>query len=152
MKEFIKIALSEAFIKLEKQTPQTKKETKSLRIMDVPPLKLLAFMKDNDVPDDAYFNGNDNGYDAYDDFLISWDIDVPTTDKDKLIFKRRRFSDIAHSVLYPLLTSNGYKKCGFSSGLLRDFDDTTVYDMFVSEDFDRLVKYYSLSFKKEENV
>jgi len=44
---------------------------------------------------------------------------------------------------------NGYKRTGYNSGLLKQFDDTTVYDMYISKDFDRLVKYYSLPFVKE---
>jgi hypothetical protein len=36
----------------------------------------------------------------------------------------------------------------FSVTLLREFKDTTIYDMYVNGEFDRLVKYYSLRFKK----
>lgn len=149
MKELLIQALDEAFVKLEKQVPQTKKQTKSISILDVKPLNLLEFMKANNVPDDADFDGKDNGYDGWNDILLSWSIDVPTTDKDKLDFKRRRFSDVAFKCVYDLLTKNGYKRNGYNTGLLKQFDDTTVYDMYMSKDFDRLVKYYSLPFKHE---
>ena len=69
-------------------------------------------------------------------------------DKDKLKFRRKRFSTIAFKRVFDLLTTNGYKRVGFNSGLLRDYKDTTVYDMYMENDFDRLVKYYSLSFVK----
>lgn len=41
---------------------------------------------------------------------------------------------------------NGDKRQGFNSGLLKQFDDTTVYDMYMNDEWDRLVKYYSLPF------
>ncbi len=149
MKELIIEALNDAFVVLEKRVPQTKKELKEVSISDVRPLYIVQFMKDNNIPDDASFGGVDNGYDGYSDICLYWDIDVPTTDKDKLKFKRKAFSSIAHKYLYDLLIKNGYKRVGFNSGLLKQFDDTTVFDMYANKDFDRLVKYYSLSFVKE---
>lgn len=149
MKDLITQALNNAFGILEKQIPQTKKKTESISIIDVKPSELLSFMKSNDIPNDAVFSGRDNGYDAWDDIVLSWEIDIPTTDKDKKAFKRKRFTDIAWKVVYDILMKNGYKRVGYNSGLLKQFDDTTVYDMFISKDFDRLVKYYSLPFVKE---
>tara|TARA_R110000868_G_scaffold329984_1_gene590901 strand:+ start:317 stop:1129 length:813 start_codon:yes stop_codon:yes gene_type:complete len=149
MKDLIIQALNNAFGILEKQIPQTKKKTESISIIDVKPSELLSFMKSNDIPNDAVFSGRDNGYDAWDDIVLYWEIDIPTTDKDKKAFKRKRFTDIAWKVVYDILMKNGYKRVGYNSGLLKQFDDTTVYDMFISKNFDRLVKYYSLPFVKE---
>jgi intergrase/recombinase len=100
-------------------------------------------------PNNAYFSGRDNGYDAWDDIVLAWEIDIPTTEKDKLSFKRKRFTNIAWKFVYDLLIKNGYKRVGYNTSLLKEFDDTTVYDMYINEDFDRLVKYYSLPFVKE---
>ena len=147
MKELLIQALDDAYSLLENQIPLTKKKSESISITDVKPVDLVSFMKSNDIPDDAYFDGRDNGYDAWDDILLSWEVDVPTTDKDKLEFKRKRFTDIAWKCLYDLLTKNGYKRVGYNTGLMKQFDDTTVYDMYMSKDWDRLMEYYSLSFK-----
>ena len=117
-----------------------------MRIFDVSPLNIVQFMKDNNIPDDAYFGGIDNGDDGYSDICLCYDVIIPTTDKEKLNYKRKRFNTVAHKFVYDLLLNNGYKRVGFNSGLLKQFDDTTVYDMFINKDFDRLVKYYSLSF------
>jgi hypothetical protein len=148
MKDFIIIALDNALIKLDKQTPLIKKQVESISIIDVNPIDINRFMLANDIPNDAYFNGRDNGYDVWDDICLSWTIDVPTTDKDRLKYRQRRFTTIAHKNLYDLLIANGYKRVGFNSGLLRDYDNTTVYDMYIDKDYDRLIKYYSLSFNK----
>ena len=146
MKELLIQALNESIVLLEKQIPQTKKKTESVSIIDVKPIDLSSFIKDNNIPNDACFDGKDNGYDGWDDILLSWTIDIPTTDVDKLKFKRKRFDDIAFRRIYDLLIKSGYKREGCSTALLKQFDDTTVYDMYINKNFDRLVKYYSLRF------
>jgi hypothetical protein len=149
MENLIKQALNDAIVKLDKITPTTKKVVKSLSIVDVSPLDIVSFMKKNDIPDDAYFDGRDNGYDGFDDILLSWEVKVPTTDKDKTDFRRKRFTTLAFARVREILLENGYKRVRYNSGLLREFKDTCVYDMFVNNQFDRLVKYYSLPFKKD---
>lgn len=149
MKDLLKTALADALVLLDMQTPTTKLlRTDSKSIMNVKPTDLLQFMKDNDIPDDAVFDGIDNGYDGWDDFVLSWDVKVPTTDADKLKFKRKRFRDIAWKEVYNLLLANGYTRGGYCTSHLKQFDDTTVYDMYMAGDFDRLVTYYSLPFKQ----
>lgn len=146
MKELIIEALTEAIILVEKQIPETKKSSRSISILDVKPIDLLSYMKDNNVPDDAEFDGKDNGDDGWNDILLSWYINVPTTDKDKLKYKKTRFNNIAWKKVYELLINNGYKRVPYNTGLLKEFDNITVYDMFINNEFDRLVTYYSLAF------
>lgn len=149
MRKLMIKALNDAYIKVVRSVPHTKMQATSISIQDVRPLDITDFMLRNDIPDDATFGGNDNGYDAWDDICLCWDIIVPTTDKDKLEFKRKRFSsDVAFRKVYNLLLANGYKRIGSNSALFKEFDDTTVYDMYVNKDIDRLEKYYSLFFNK----
>jgi hypothetical protein len=148
MEELIKVALGQAVKSLEKQVPTTKKIVKQKSLADVSPLKLLDFMKDNEIPMDAWFGGIDNGDDGYSDICLSWEVIVPTTESEKLRYKQRRFQDVAWNYVYKSLTSEGYKRTPFDSGLLAKFKYTTVYDMFIIDEFDRLVTYYSLAFNK----
>jgi hypothetical protein len=131
-------------------TPQTKKDTIKKRINDINPIDIIKFMKDNNIPDDAYFDTEYNGDDGYTgEFFLSYDIDIPTTNKDKLQYIKRTFNgSLAWRSVYDLLTQNGYKRNGYNTALLKEFDDTSVYDMYMKKDFDRLVKYYSLPFAK----
>lgn len=146
MKDLIIIALNQANEDLNKiGVPLTKPKTKYVNIDDVKPLDIEEFMRDNNIPDNAEFGGKPNGYD---DVCLCYDIDVPTTEKEQLNFKIKRFSTIAFKKVYDLLIINGYKRIGMSSALYKEFNDTTVYDMYVNNEFDRLVKYYSLSFAK----
>jgi hypothetical protein len=149
MKELIVQALNDAIVRLEDNIPQTKKNTIYVGIEDVKPTDILSFMKDNNIPDTAEFGGKPNGYDAFDEMCLVYDVDIPTTDKDKLKLKRSRFTNFAFRAVYDLLIVNGYKRVGYRSSLLKPFDDTTVYDMYINKEFDRLVEYYSLPFVKE---
>lgn len=148
MTELLISALDEAFIILNKSIPQTKKITKSISILDVKPIELVSFMRNNDIPDEAYFDGKDNRYDGWNDIQLSWEVDVPTTDKDKLDFCRRRFNDIAFTLIYNSLTTNGFKRITLTSSFFKEFKDTNIYDMYVNKDFERLEKYYSNYFVK----
>ena len=152
MKDLLILALNNAFIILEKRTPQTKVVTEYIYIDDIKPLDIAKFMKANNIPDNAYFGGKPNSYDSFDEICLCYDVVIPTTEKEKLKFKKDQFSIIAFKFIFDLLTKNeykhGYKRIGFNSALLKDFDNTTVYDMFINNDFDRLEKYYSLSFTK----
>ena len=148
MKDLIIQALNDAFARFEKTVPQTKTKTEYVDIEDVSPANIVSFMKEKNIPDNACFGGKPNGYDAFDQVCLCYDVKIPTTDKERLKYKREKFSNSAWAKVYPLLTQNGYKRVGFNTGLLKAFDDTTVYDMFINSDFDRLVKYYSLSFIK----
>ena len=149
MKDLIKKALDDAFILLEKRIPQTKEEIKYVNIENVKPSELTQFMKDNNIPDDADFNGKPNGYDSFDEVCLSFSVNIPTTEKDKLRFCRRIFTSIAWEIVYDLLIKNGYKRVGYNTAALKQFYGATVYDMYIDNDYDMLVKYYSLPFVKE---
>ena len=152
MKELIVESLEEAMIKLDKMTPDTKRETQCKDIEVTGPLEIVSFMKENDIPDEAYFHCGCNYSLAEDNINLVWEIDVPTTDADKLRFRIRRFTHVAWVSVHASLIENGYKRVGDNSARLREFEGTSVYNMYVNEEFDRLVKYYSLSFIKDVEI
>ena len=164
MRNLISKALNDAFTTLENQVPQTKKKSETISIQDVKPSQLMSFMKSNHIPNDAYFTGADNGYDGWNDIVLAWEVDVPTSEKEKLEYKNYRFHDIAFKKVYDLLTTNGYKRIsdrnqgritykqrskysGISSIIL--LDNKSVYEMYIDKDLDKLVEYYSMYYQKE---
>jgi len=149
MKDLIIKALDDALILLEKRIPQTKKEIKYVNIEDVKPSELTQFMRDNNIPDDANFDGKPVKYEDYEQICLSFSVDIPTTEKDKLKFCRSAFTSIAWKFVYDLLIKNGYKRVGYNTASLKQFYGATVYDMYIDNDYDMLVKYYSLPFVKE---
>lgn len=144
MKVLIKKALEDAFAKLEKQVPKTKLGHKSINIDDVEPMLLPEFIVANNIPNDAYFVTND------DEVCLQWSIEVQLSEVEILVKKKRRFEIVAWSFVYEALTTAGFKRAGCDSGLLEQFKDTTVYDMYTNNQWDRLVSYYSLRFRKED--
>ena len=147
MKELIIQALDAAYPVFLNTVPLTKKEIQYINIEDVKPLELPEFIKNNDIPEDACFGGKPNGYDAFNEICLCYDIDVPTTEKEREKYKKEKFRSYAWYRVYDLLLANGYKRVGYNTGLLREFDDTSVYQMYLDKDFDRLVRYYSLPFR-----
>ncbi len=151
MKEFVIQALAEALILLEKRVPKEKTEVVTVNISDVNPFELAKFIKENNIPETAHFStSQDDTYAVgmWYEPVLSYDKKVPTTEKEQLKYKKDKYNDCVFPILYKLLTANGYKRKGFNSGLLADFKDTTVYDMYINNDIERLMKYYSIYFEE----
>lgn len=143
MREFLTQALSDAFKSLNKTTPKTKKDIVWININRIKPSDIGKFIKDKDIPEHAYFN-----IDCDDNICICYNYDVPTTNDERLEYKRRVFRDKVLFKLHKLLTENGYKRIGFCSSKLKDFKDLNIYDSYIKGDIDIIEKYYSLFFQK----
>jgi hypothetical protein len=139
----IKAELDRIFKKITDQAPTTKAKFHSISIMDVNPLELITFMKENNIPDDAEFEGVDNGYDAYNDFALGWRTPIPTTEKDRDYWVKERFNRNAVTALHQGLVKDGYYKKGFDSILYRKFVKTSLLDRFLNDDLESIVEYYS---------
>lgn len=87
-------------------------------------------------------------YNDYDYLNICIPIEVDRTEKEIEQELIKRFQRKMWNKIYKELINVGYKRAGFNSGLLKEFDNTSVYQMAKDGDFDRLTKYYSLYFKK----
>ena len=148
MEELLKPALDAAFVKLDKVVSQTKNSFKYVDISDVNILQFQEFLTDNNIPDTAWFStcGEDGPFEVNTPCLV-YDVTVNKTKAEILRDRKARFTNVVWAMLYPLLTEKGYIR-HFDSSLLREFKDTAIYDMYVNGEFDRLVKYYSLRFKK----
>lgn len=155
MKELVMEALDKAFQDTEAKVPQQKPSIASEDITDIKPYDLNDFMVKNNIPKDAYFDCHNN-HDPFqsDSVLLSWEVMIPTTSKEKDEFRRRNFSSNVSSYVYKALVEHNidskvkYKRVGFGSDLLKQFKDSSVYDMYISKDYDRLTEYYSLYFQE----
>jgi len=147
MKDLILPILHDIHSKLEKNVPQTKKETVYVNIESVKPQDIMKFMADNNIPDYAEFGGKPNDDDAYDEVCLCYDIDVPTNEKERLHARKGVF-DRAFFKINESLSANGYKRVPANSNFFTKFKNLTVYEMYISNDFDRIVEYYSHFFIK----
>jgi len=157
MKDLIIQALDEAYDFLEKNVPQTKKRncTFVIDIEGKTPYEIISFMKENNIPENAKINCYIHN-DEYIESCLEYIIDIPTTEKDIVNYKRNNFDVIAFKIVYQLLTKNGYKRIKYKSpfeyfNLSYEFTKkgNQIYDLYlIKKDFDKLVEYYSLNFEK----
>ena len=146
MNELIRKALDDASNLLEKQTPQTKTTIKSICIDDIMPYELTSFMKKNKIPDNVFFNSNEENGSIY----LMWEVFIPTTEKDKLEYKRKRMRDVAFKFIYETLTKNGYERIPLNSDHFKKYRNFNIYDMYLNDDINGIVDYYSSYFRKVE--
>jgi len=153
MKELIIKSLDEAFEKLAKIAPQAKNVNKQVNIKGLTLGQIQEIIKENNIPINATIDEIDDR-EKYDwgtnEIGILWYVEKPTTNDDILEFMRKDAWGYAFKAIHKALTENGYKykRVGFGSQILAEFDCTTVYDMYINKDWERLVKYYSLQFEK----
>jgi hypothetical protein len=129
--------------------PATKKVERRKSIDDVMPKDLIAFMKDNDIPENAYFVGEPNGYDGFTgELFLSWQVSVPTNDDDKENYVRCRFRVGAFRRVGKKLFDLGYSRKSVSTVHLKEFGRDSLYNAYKAGDVDKLEKYFSLYFSK----
>lgn len=143
MKEQVIEALTTLLKKIKLSTPLVESYTRSLSLEDVIPCNLSKFMKENNIPDDSWFFSDDE------DEYICWTAEKEATPEYMEKDTRRRFRNKAFPNIYKLYISNGYKRVGFNSGLLRQFPTTNLYDLFTNCDYENLMKFINLHFKKD---
>jgi len=149
MIDIIKPVLLSRLTELKQKVPQTKPSEKRIDIRDVAPIDLPRFILENDIPAQAQFDGEDNGYDGWepDRLFLSWSVDIPTADEDRKRWLRTKMR-LSFNRIHDALVNNGYERISGSSSEFKAFDDTTIYDMVVAGEWERLEQYYSLLFNK----
>jgi len=149
MNTIIENAMTEFMTYVIGTLPTIMKGEKKVDISDVLPIDLADFIKANDIPDNADFDGEENGYDGFTGRLfLSWRITIPATDKYRDAIKVRRFNLRVFRSVGTALMANGYNRISNNSGAYREFKNVSLYDMYIAGDFDKLARYYSLSFAK----
>lgn len=86
---------------------------------------------------------------AYTELQATYRKDVLKSDKQMKIELEKRINSQSFSKIYSDMKNiENIKRTGFSTALLKEFDDTSIYNMLVNKDYDRLVKYFSLYFSE----
>jgi hypothetical protein len=145
MKDLIIDDLNKAFEDVSKRE-YTKNEKVSFCVEGIDPYALVNFLTENNIPKDCYFSQDDDGR-----VTIAYDKKVNMNDVEILAVKKRLFENFAWSEIYKSLIANGYVRISVSSDAFKDFKDKSIYEMYIDKDFDSLVKYYSMRFKKNQD-
>ena len=152
MKDIIISTLDKFNADCDNNAPTTMLEKKSISIMDIDPWELADFMRKKNIPKDVEFDGRDNGYDAWDDILLSWNVIVPASESYKIGIKKSRFKNAAHQTVCNALKESGY--INYSSLIsikeYKKFKRTSIYKMYVNKEFNQLVEYFSIYYKSAE--
>lgn len=80
----------------------------------------------------------------------TYSVIVPKTENEIYVSKKKRCRNIHFKPMYDNMLAQGFKRVGFNSRLLGQFDDTSVYDMILANNIDRLTQYYRLYFSEPQ--
>lgn len=148
MEKLIKNAFDEVFKILKNAAPKTRPATRTISILDVNPIDLIKFMEEKGIPPTASFDGVDNGYDGWEDIVLGWDEEVPSSEEDKYNYVRSKFSRRSFGYTQTLLCSHGYVFIGTNDLKAQALFDSQVYDFYISGQISKIVENYSSRFKK----
>ena len=155
MKELLKEALDTAFKKMT--VPQKKIVTNRKHISGFPSVAEVLVAA-GEIKESTGLSFDEISITTSDECAVfesneiyaTWETKEDKTEKEILKEKKKKFTGFAYKFIYNILVKeNGYKKLGYSTAHLKKFDDTTIYDLYVANDYDRLEEYYSLSLKKD---
>lgn len=145
MKNIIKTALDKTFDHCKKLYGDHKTVEKSISILDVNPLELRSFMRENNIPDHAEFSGKDNGYDGWDDIVLAWTVKEKMTDQEKNILYGENFYRISQYYVPKIMRQNGYTPVDSISESVSEL----LYEKYMKGDFDDMAELYSFLYKKD---
>lgn len=148
MKDLIIKPLEDFLEKLTKGVPKTCKTNKYVDISEVLPKDLSKFMLENNIPDEADFDGEPNGYDGWTPWVIRlrWEIDVPTNEEQKQEYIETRFENENFRIVANVLKPNGYKILKWDWQLLGH--GKLVYSWLINKEYEKIVNYFSQRFAK----
>lgn len=129
---------------------QTKKDFKNIEIENNQNLVQLTSTIENiskkyNIEMDKIFIGVEHDYDGG-TFVAYFEESVNRPQKEIDEELKRLTENCAWKIVYDNMMANGFKRIGFNSSLLKQFDDTSVYQMIKNNEIDRLVNFYSFRY------
>lgn len=79
----------------------------------------------------------------------SFKMNIKKTEKEMGDELKAKVSSHAYQIVREEMIANEFSRIGFSSNYLKPFEDTSVLEMIKSEDYSRLIDYYSLFFNEK---
>ena len=104
---------------------------------------LLVYMQQNNIPGNAKIMHNAKSVN------LQWESIEPTTEDDTLKYIKRSFNGWKTvKAVHDILTENGYNRISVWSNEYKPYKNTSIYEMYISEEYDKLRSYFSLTFDK----
>lgn len=151
MKNLIILALDEAYERSKKDAPEIKYNvTKSDNINGMPVNQLLSFIKENNIDPEALVSVDTESSNVFVSVHLNLYNKIPLTAEEKEDAVRGIFNRYAaKDAVRKMLLKNGYREKNADRTKLTSYRGMSLYDMYVAEEFDFLVDYFSLFFDEE---
>lgn len=150
MKNLIILALENAYERSNKEAPQIKYDvTKSNNINGMSVRQLLSFIKENNIDSDALVSADTESSNVFVSVHLNLYNKIPLTAEEKEDAVRGIFNRYAAmGAVRNILENNGYRYKNADKSELVMYRNMSMYDMYMAEEFDVLVNYFSLFFDK----
>lgn len=151
MKNLIILALDKAYQRAIHDAPEIKYDvTKSGSISGMTVSQLLSFIKENNIDPDAVVSADTESSDVFVSVHLNLYNKIPLTAEEKEDAVRGIFNRYAaKDAVGKMLLNNGYREKNADRTKLTSYRGMSLYDMYVAEEFDFLVDYFSLFFDEE---
>lgn len=151
MKNLIILALEEAHQRAIRDTPKIKYDvTKSDNINGMSVNQLLSFIKEKNIDPEALVSVDTESSDVFVSVHLNLYNKTPLTAEEKEDAVRGIFNRYAaKDAVGKMLLNNGYREKNADRIKLTLYRGMSLYDMYVAEEFDFLVDYFSLFFDEE---
>ena len=148
MEDLIIKALEDFLEKLTEWSPKTYKISEYVDISEVSPKDLAKFMEENNIPDEAIFNGEPNGYDGWCPWVIylSWKVDVPTNNEQKQEYIEKKFKNENFRRVGNVLKPLGYEILSCDNKIAKC--NELIYNWLINKEYEKIVNYFSQRFAK----
>ena len=144
-KELLKL-LDNAKKDFSREIPYSGKSSRCIDISDIDPKDLHSFMKEKEIPMDAYFSGIDNGYDGFSAPALCWEVEINLSDESRMKLLRDKFNRNITSYVVKRMRLMGYKDVKpviIGKHLTRK----SLYSLYTN-DPNNLVEYFSSYFEE----
>ena len=126
--------------------PQYETRLKLVNIDEVKPMALTEFIKDNNTPENAYFD-TDGEY-----IFLAYTVEVLASKEFQTQYLAKKFNANAFNRVYKALTPHDYQRISFQYSIYKKkFYKISLYELFTSKRYDELEEYFSLMFKRRES-
>lgn len=151
MKNLIILALKKAHQRAIHDAPEIKYDvTKSDNINGMPVNQLLSFIKENNIDPEALVSVDTESSNVFVSVHLNLYNKIPLTAEEKEDAVRGIFNRYAaKDAVGKMLLNNGYREKNADRTKLTLYRGMSLYDMYVAEEFDFLVDYFSLFFDEE---
>lgn len=110
---------------------------------------LAKYAKDKKLPADAYIiSVDDDEQFGTRSLCICYKKKMRRKKEDREDEIKRRFSNANFKIAYDIFIAAGFKRVGVNSSEFERFDGDSVYAMLHRKDYDKIMEYYMLFFKK----